>query len=132
MSEDTRPAAAGMEAVIVTTGYGRLAEGEAPYRTIQALGELKSLIARSDLLLGNDTGPRHFGRAFDIPRVTVFGPTEQRWTDTSHGKESIVKVEVPCGPCHKKKCPLEEQVCMTRVTVEMVSAACEEQLSAAY
>jgi heptosyltransferase-2 len=95
------------------------------------LGELKSLIARSDLLLGNDTGPRHFGRAFDIPRVTVFGPTEQRWTDTSHGRETIVKVEVPCGPCHKKKCPLEEQVCMTRVTVEMVSAACEEQLPVA-
>lgn len=94
------------------------------------LGELKSLIARCDLLLGNDTGPRHFGRAFDVPRVTVFGPTEQRWTDTSHGKESIIKVEVPCGPCHKKKCPLQEQVCMTRVTVEMVAAACEHQLAA--
>jgi heptosyltransferase-2 len=93
------------------------------------LGELKSLIARADLLLGNDTGPRHFGRAFDVPRVTVFGPTEQRWTDTSHGKETIVKVAVPCGPCHKKTCPLEEQVCMTRVTVDMVSAACEEQLA---
>lgn len=95
------------------------------------LGELKSLIARCDLLLGNDTGPRHFGRAFNVPRVTVFGPTEQRWTDTSHGKESIVKVEVPCGPCHKKKCPLEEQVCMTQVTVEMVAQACERELSAA-
>ncbi len=94
------------------------------------LGELKSLIARASLLLGNDTGPRHFGRAFDVPRVTVFGPTEQRWTDTSHGKETIVRVEVPCGPCHKKTCPLEEQVCMTRVTVDMVTAACEEQLQA--
>jgi heptosyltransferase-2 len=92
------------------------------------LGELKSLIADADLLLGNDTGPRHFGRAFDTPRVTVFGPTEQRWTDTSHGHETIVKVDVPCGPCHKKVCPLEEQVCMTRVTVDMVITACEEQL----
>jgi heptosyltransferase-2 len=92
------------------------------------LGELKSLIARADLLLGNDTGPRHFGRAFDIPRVTVFGPTERRWTDTSHGRESIVNVDVPCGPCHKKVCPLEEQICMTQVTVDMVATACEEQL----
>ncbi len=92
------------------------------------LGELKSLIADADLLLGNDTGPRHFGRAFDTPRVTVFGPTEQKWTDTSHGYETIVKVEVPCGPCHKKVCPLEEQVCMTRVTVDMVFEACAEQL----
>lgn len=92
------------------------------------LGELKSLIADADLLLGNDTGPRHFGRAFDTPRVTVFGPTEQKWTDTSHAHETIVKVDVPCGPCHKKVCPLQEQVCMTRVTVDSVIAACEAQL----
>ncbi len=95
------------------------------------LGELKSLLADADLLLGNDTGPRHFGRAFDTPRVTVFGPTEQRWTDTSHGHETIVKVDVPCGPCHKKVCPLEEQVCMTRVTVDAVVEACERELLAA-
>lgn len=94
------------------------------------LGELKSLIADADLLLGNDTGPRHFGRAFDTHRVTVFGPTEQRWTDTSHGNETIVKVDVPCGPCHKKVCPLDEQVCMTRVTVDAVYEACEQELSA--
>ncbi len=94
-----------------------------------SLGELKSLISRASLLLGNDTGPRHFGRAFDIPRVTVFGPTEQRWTDTSHGKEIITRVEVPCGPCHKKVCPLSEQVCMTRVKVEMVAAACRQMLA---
>ncbi|MEH6515407.1 MAG: lipopolysaccharide heptosyltransferase II [Halioglobus sp.] len=98
---------------------------EAPCLT---LAELKSLIKRASLLLGNDTGPRHFGRAFDIPRVTVFGPTEARWTDTSHGKETIVRVEVPCGPCHKKVCPLEEQICMTRVTVEDVTRACQQQL----
>ncbi len=96
-----------------------------------SLGELKSLIARSDLLLGNDTGPRHFGRAFDVHRVTVFGPTEERWTDTSHGRESIVRVQVPCGPCHKKVCPLERQDCMEDVTVAMVAAASHEQLTQA-
>lgn len=94
------------------------------------LGELKSLIARSDLLLGNDTGPRHFARAFDIHRVTVFGPTEERWTDTSHGKETIVRVQVPCGPCHQKVCPLERQICMEDVTVQMVFAACQQELAA--
>jgi len=96
------------------------------------LGELKSLIAGADLLLGNDTGPRHFGRAFDIPRVTIFGPTEARWTDTSHAHETIARVEVPCGPCHKKVCPLEEQVCMTRVTVDRVYDACVNELGVAH
>jgi heptosyltransferase-2 len=95
------------------------------------LGELKSLIACSDLLLGNDTGPRHFARAFNIHRVTVFGPTEERWTDTSHSRETIVRVTVPCGPCHQKVCPLERQVCMEDVTVDMVFKACQSELSAA-
>lgn len=129
-------------AIVISPGPGEEPLAEAIRNSMQhpsvlltgpclTLGELKSLIANAKLLLGNDTGPRHFGRAFDCHRVTVFGPTEQRWTDTSHGKETIVKVDVPCGPCHKKKCPLEEQVCMTRVTVEMVTRACESELRAA-
>ena len=92
------------------------------------LGELKSLVNRSALLLGNDTGPRHYARAYNIPRVTIFGPTEQRWTDTSHGRETIVKVPVPCGPCQKKVCPLKERVCMDRITVDRVYDACTEYL----
>ena len=92
------------------------------------LGELKSLMKRSSLLIGNDTGPRHYARAFDIPRVTIFGPTEQRWTDTSHDKETIVKVDVPCGPCQKKVCPLKERVCMDRITVQDVYEASKPYL----
>ncbi len=94
-----------------------------------SLGELKALIQRSTLLLGNDTGPRHFARAFDIPRVTVFGPTEQRWTDTRHDKETIVKVSVPCGPCHKKICPRKERICMDRVEAGTVYDACANYLT---
>ena len=126
-------------AIVISPGPGEEPLAEAIQRSMNhasvlltnpclTLGELKTLIADADLLLGNDTGPRHFGRAFDTPRVTVFGPTEQKWTDTSHGYETICRVDIPCGPCHKKQCPLEEQICMTRVTVDMVNAACEDQL----
>lgn len=93
------------------------------------LGELKSLIDRSVLLVGNDTGPRHFARAFNTARVTVFGPTERRWTDTSHGGETIIQIDVPCGPCHKKVCPLEHHDCMNLVTVDMVVEACDKELA---
>ncbi len=68
------------------------------------------------------------GRAFGVPRVPVFGPTEPRGREPSHDRESIVRVNVPCGPCHKKVCPLPEQVCMTGVTVDRVREACEAQL----
>ncbi len=39
------------------------------------LNTLKSLIAKSDLLIGNDTGPTHMAWGLNIPSITIFGPT---------------------------------------------------------
>jgi len=89
-----------------------------------SLGELKSLIARADLLLCNDAGPRHFAKAFGVPVVTVFGPTHPEWTDTDYPHERIVRIDVDCGPCQQKACPLGHLECMTGVTVDMVTEAC--------
>ncbi|SFV66655.1 Lipopolysaccharide heptosyltransferase I [hydrothermal vent metagenome] len=36
---------------------------------------LKALIAKSDLLIGNDTGPTHMAWGLNIPSITIFGPT---------------------------------------------------------
>lgn len=88
-----------------------------------SLGELKSLIARADLLVCNDAGPRHFAKAFGVPLVTIFGPTHPEWTDTSHDFERIVRVKVPCGPCQQKTCPLEHLRCIDEITVDAVFEA---------
>jgi len=87
------------------------------------LGELKSLVRRSDLLICNDAGPRHIAKAFDVPVVTVFGPTHPDWTSTSYGDERIVRIDVDCGPCQQRVCPLEHHQCMTGVSMDMVFAA---------
>jgi len=39
------------------------------------LNSLKALIAKSDLVIGNDTGPTHLAWGFNIPSITIFGPT---------------------------------------------------------
>jgi heptosyltransferase II len=44
------------------------------------LGSLKGLVARAGLMVTNDTGPRHIAAAFGVPLVTLFGPTDRRWT----------------------------------------------------
>jgi heptosyltransferase I len=39
------------------------------------LNDLKEVIARSDLVIGNDTGPTHMAWALNKPSITIFGPT---------------------------------------------------------
>ena len=93
------------------------------------LGELKSLIKRSDLLICNDAGPRHFAKAFDVPVVTIFGPTHPDWTATSYTAERIVRIDIACGPCQQRICPLGHLDCMAGVTTEMVFEAATELLA---
>jgi heptosyltransferase-2 len=83
------------------------------------LGSLKEITRRCDLMITNDTGPRHIAAAFDVPVVTIFGPTHPEWTEIYFPKERKVSVKVFCGPCQKKTCPLDHR-CMTRVTPGMV------------
>ncbi len=88
------------------------------------LSTLKAVVKRSRLMITNDTGPRHIAAAFDVPVVTIFGPTDPAWTEIGFARERMVRVPVYCSPCQKKRCPLrgtsEELQCMTQVSVEMV------------
>lgn len=80
---------------------------------------LKSLIRRSSLLITNDTGPRHFAIAFDVPVVTIFGPTHPEWTETHYRHERKVSIPVDCGPCQLPACPLDHR-CMTGISPAMI------------
>ena len=40
-----------------------------------SLNDLKAVIARADLLIGNDTGPTHMAWGLNRPSITLFGPT---------------------------------------------------------
>lgn len=85
------------------------------------LSELKSLIKRVNLLVTNDTGPRHYATAFNIPAVVIIGSTDYRYTDYRRDISSFVKVELDCAPCHLKECPRDHE-CMVRISPEMVLA----------
>ena len=94
------------------------------------LGSLKEIIRRCDLMVTNDTGPRHIAAAFGIPVVTVFGPTHPEWTEIDYARERKVMVKTFCGPCQKKKCPLDHR-CMTRISAKMVFDTATELLAKA-
>ncbi len=91
-----------------------------------SLGALKELVRRANLVLCNDTGPRHFAVAMGTPLVTLFGPTDPRWAETFYNQEIQLSLPVPCGPCQLKKCPTDHR-CMNLLDVPMVMAAIERQ-----
>jgi heptosyltransferase-2 len=44
------------------------------------LGALKAMAAGAEVVVSNDTGPRHVAIALGTPVVSLFGPTDHRWT----------------------------------------------------
>jgi heptosyltransferase-2 len=88
-----------------------------------SIGLTKACVRRCDLLVTTDSGPRHFGVAFDRPVVTLFGPTHVAWTETYHARSVHLQKRVPCGPCQLRTCPLDHR-CMTELTPgEVLTAA---------
>ena len=95
---------------------------------------VKGLLRRCSLLITNDTGARHIAAAFGVPVVSVFGSTDPVWAQIDYERERIVRVDVPCSPCQKKRCPQPPgptfHQCMAAITPEMVLSAAEELLDA--
>jgi len=59
------------------------------------LNSLKYIIAKSDLLIGNDTGPTHMAWGLNVPSITIFGPTPvNRVYETSINKTIKSKSDV--------------------------------------
>lgn len=93
-----------------------------------SLGELKALIGRSDLMITNDTGPRHIAIALERNLVTLFGPNNPEWTQTGYENETQIIGRGPCVPCDKPVCRMEEHICMNSITVEEVCDAAAKYL----
>ena len=88
---------------------------------------LKPMVKRCNLFITNDTGPRHYAVAFDVPTVVIVGPTDVRYTDANLERTAVVRRELDCSPCHKKVCPRGHE-CMIDIRPTEVFAAAERLL----
>lgn len=93
-----------------------------------SIGLTKAIVRRLQLLVTTDSGPRHFAAAFDVPVVTLFGPTHIAWTETYFNKATHLQRPLDCGPCQKRVCPLGHHRCMTDLTAAEVFAASKQWL----
>lgn len=92
-----------------------------------SIARLKATIARLDLLIGNDSGPRHIAIAFNKPVICIMGPTSPRYTDSPWERGQILRVDVDCGPCQQPTCATDHR-CMTRIDTPQVTAAALQHL----
>jgi heptosyltransferase II len=93
-----------------------------------SVGLSKACIRRSALLVTTDSGPRHFAAPFDVPVVTLFGPTHIAWTRTYYSKAIHLLHPVPCGPCQRPICPLGHHKCMRDLDPDSVFKAARRLL----
>ena len=91
------------------------------------IDSLKATISVLDLLVCNDSGPRHVAVAFDVPTICVMGPTAPVYTEGPYERGQVLRVDVDCGPCQKPVCSTDHR-CMTRITSAMVVQAALENL----
>jgi heptosyltransferase-2 len=84
------------------------------------IGLTKACVRRSRLLVTTDSGPRHFAAAFDVPVVSLFGPTDPRWSHNYARRAIDMHIDLPCRPCARRTCPLGHHLCMYELTPERV------------
>ncbi|MFA5251199.1 MAG: glycosyltransferase family 9 protein [Phycisphaerae bacterium] len=93
-----------------------------------SIGELKSLFSIADLVISNDTGPRHIAIALRRKVISLFGPNNPAWTETGYENEIQIVGDAPCAPCARPTCNESEHLCMQAITVEMVCNAAKKFL----
>jgi heptosyltransferase-2 len=104
------------EAEIIDTGPDRI-----------DLALLKYFIQQCNLLITNDTGPRHYAVALGIPVVVLMGPTDPRYTAENLEKTVVLRRDIDCAPCHKKICPTDHR-CMREISPQTVFQESEKLL----
>lgn len=93
-----------------------------------SIERLKATLAQVDLLIGNDSGPRHIAIAFKKPVICIMGSTSPRYTDSPWERGEVIRIDVDCGPCQRPHCRTDHR-CMTGVSVARVLASAHRFLS---
>jgi heptosyltransferase-1/heptosyltransferase-2 len=82
------------------------------------LATMVALLARTRLLVANDSGPLHVATALGVPAVALYGPTDPAFVGPHGQMENVLRHEVECFPCRNREC--SHHSCMNGLTVERV------------
>jgi len=90
-----------------------------------SIGESASLLAHSQLYIGNDTGTMHLAAAVGIPCVAIFSARDQpgKWHPTGANTHIVLRKNVPCAGCLLRECHVQQLRCLKDIAVSDVIEA---------
>lgn len=91
---------------------------------LTSLLEMAALLALSDQVLTNDSGPMHIAASLGKPLVAVFGSSSSGFTPPLGDKVCILeKNDLSCRPCFQRTCRFGHYACLRDILPGQVLAA---------
>ena len=71
----------------------------------------------------------HIAATYGIPAVTIFGPTNEKWSGPLNPRAKVVRADIHCRPCYEfmgYRVTCEHCSCLEKIKSQDVIAAVEE------
>ena len=90
-------------------------------------------MAAAGVAISNDSGLTHIAAALGTPTIGIFGPTSPDLWAPLNGLAATIrtKTTVPCQPCHRPVCRMNDHRCMRDIPAADVVATAQRVLSEA-
>lgn len=90
-------------------------------------------MAAASVAISNDSGLMHIAAALGTPTIGIFGPTSPYHWAPLNGLAATIqsKTALPCQPCHRPVCTINDHHCMRDIPASDVVAAAERILAEA-
>lgn len=112
-----------------TTAIDMLNRIDSPVEDLIGKTTLTGLVAilnKCNILITNDSGPMHIADYLGKPVVAIFGPTDPNKTGPLGQKNKILRANIPCSPCFRRRC--SNLKCMEGISVKDIINAVEDLL----
>jgi heptosyltransferase-2 len=91
-------------------------------------------VAAADVAISNDSGLMHIAAAIGTPTIGIFGPTSPYHWAPLNGLAATIQTDtvVPCQPCHRPVCTMNEHRCMRDIPASEVVTVATRVLAKAH
>jgi len=95
------------------------------------IGVSAALIAKMDLVFGNDSGTLHVAGALDVPTIVIYGPMDYHKWRVWNKNTKALSTKIPCYPCNLKTKCKNNYGCLEQITPGIALTFIDEMLNSA-